>query len=554
MWKILSKYMLKSYEQTYISTAHRSGYHQIRLKEEFKKYFGCRVKFSTGETKTYESEVLILGLVDAVFAFTKITAPLVRWLRERGWVGIVYIDDFFTRGVNRLQCEQGRQLLLSTLKQAGWLVNTKKSSISSQHCRFLGLEVHSEDQIFRVPREKIDKTIQKIEAIMNCKYVGVWRLASLVGLLLSFVRALGPVVRLQTRSLYKQIDTAPYWSSNIKLKDSAKNELIFWRKNLAAVNGFPFSGGPHFTATEFKDTVCGDASATGLYMCKLSGQMETLLSRPLAEGEIRKSSTWREAKVIEEFYLGEHAEDFQGRHIRHYSDNYGVSRIFSVGSPKPDLQEMALRVYSRCRQLKISLEVEWKRRSEPEMEMADLGSRGPWRVQENFKVDWDTALKIIARNPEVDAFADRTNTLCRRFFSLNYEVEAEARDYFGQSLSKFTKYYLHPHPDHLWNAIKHLFKFGGHAVVLFHVWKKMVTYPFLVQDKHLPVIATKVDWCHPYFLPGEGLEIPAFTGRKKFWSVILEMDFAYFPTMGDAMLPCYQPSHCIEAGCIKCRG
>ena len=46
--------------------------------------------------KYYVVNVLILGICDAVFAFTKLVQPIVRYLRYRGVCVIVYIDDFFT--------------------------------------------------------------------------------------------------------------------------------------------------------------------------------------------------------------------------------------------------------------------------------------------------------------------------------------------------------------------------------------------------------------------------------------------------------------------------
>ena len=75
----------------------------------------------------FVSNVLILGFTDAVFAFTKIVAPVVKWLRCRGWKGLVYIDDFFTRGKTWQECQYFRNLLLSTLNRAGLSVNKNKS-------------------------------------------------------------------------------------------------------------------------------------------------------------------------------------------------------------------------------------------------------------------------------------------------------------------------------------------------------------------------------------------------------------------------------------------
>ena len=42
------------------------------------------------------AKVQILGVSDAVYAFTKIYHPIVRFLRSRGVKVAVYIDDFFT--------------------------------------------------------------------------------------------------------------------------------------------------------------------------------------------------------------------------------------------------------------------------------------------------------------------------------------------------------------------------------------------------------------------------------------------------------------------------
>ena len=57
------------------------------------------------------------------------------------------------------------------------------------------------------------------------------------------------------------------------------------------------------------------------------------------------------------------------------------------GSGKPILHHLAKQIYFACRNYKIVLTVEWKRRSEPEMMVADAGGRGPWLLCEDYSLD-----------------------------------------------------------------------------------------------------------------------------------------------------------------------
>ena len=67
-------------------------------------------------------------------------------------------------------------------------------------------------------------------------------LARLLGLLNSFSRALGQIVRLLTRNLYSCLHPAyfsqEHWGSFTSLTDSAWEELQFWESNIVKLNGF----------------------------------------------------------------------------------------------------------------------------------------------------------------------------------------------------------------------------------------------------------------------------------------------------------------------------
>ena len=66
-------------------------YWQVPLNPKFRKYIGISLN-----GKFYVANVLILGISDAVYAFTKINCPIICYLRSRGVKAAVYIDDWFT--------------------------------------------------------------------------------------------------------------------------------------------------------------------------------------------------------------------------------------------------------------------------------------------------------------------------------------------------------------------------------------------------------------------------------------------------------------------------
>ena len=79
-------------EGDYMSTDDlEKGYWQVKVNPMYRKYIGIFLK-----GKYYVAFVLILGISDAVYAFTKINRPIVRYFRSRGVKASVYIDNFFT--------------------------------------------------------------------------------------------------------------------------------------------------------------------------------------------------------------------------------------------------------------------------------------------------------------------------------------------------------------------------------------------------------------------------------------------------------------------------
>ena len=102
--------------------------------------------------------------------------------------------------------------------------------------------------------------------------------------------------------------------------------------------------------------------------------------------EASKSSTWWELAAID-FAIESFSSELESSHVKWYSDNQAAAKIVYVGSTKPDLHKLAVKVLGACLRSKIKLEVQWIPR--PENEKADFISRliidvDDWQLTESF--------------------------------------------------------------------------------------------------------------------------------------------------------------------------
>ena len=431
-----------------------AGYFQVGLAKEQKTLLGCAFENpDTQSTVFFVSNTMILGERSAVHSFTRLLKPVVKQARLLGWKGVVYVDDFKHIGKNKEECVTSRQILKSVANKAGWLFSEAKEQEPSTCTKFLGYNLNTVSMKFEVPEDKLKHVLMKVNVLLARKFTTTNRkLAKVVGHLASLYRAFPGFSRLMLRSCYATLEVSVEqgdWDRPIKLSEEAKYELSWWRVNLRRLNGGPLKQ----DLQEVVTNLFGDASGTGLYLYQ-ENPRKTLLSKPLEDEDRKKSSTHRELMVFKDFYTTKEAEALAGKVVTHHTDNKGTFFIVKNGSRMPELQELALQIFLACRDKNIKLKVEWKRRSEEEMEDADEGSRGPWSLREEFTVDSRSRDVIMKKFlPDLDCMATRLNRLTRRYFSLAREEEAEGRNLFAQRLGDEI-FWLHPHPGQLLKCLR----------------------------------------------------------------------------------------------------
>lgn len=288
----------------------------------------------------------------------------------------------------------------------------------------LGFTLNLKEGSIHVPPEHIARLRERITLVSNGDPTA--RLAAgSVGTAVSMGLALGPVSRLWTRALYRDILSAEFWSQHIILSPEAAREVEFWKDSFHHCNGRPiWDADPKIDVTSYSD-----ASDTGWggYCVNVLG---TEVSGSWSETESRESSTWRELRGVRLVLLSV-AEKLSGKTVCHRTDNINVENILKVGSPRPKLHAEAVAIYTVCGQHSISLEPEWILR-ELNIE-ADSLSRQVDYDDYMLNPDIFAALDILWGPHTVDRFSTFKTRQVPRFCSRWLNPCAEGIDAFTLS-------------------------------------------------------------------------------------------------------------------------
>jgi hypothetical protein len=145
------------------------------------------------------------------------------------------------------------------------------------------------------------------------------------------------------------------------------------------------------------------------------------------QNEAQQSSTWRELAAVLRVLTAVAAKLLNVR-VRWFTDNQNVARILLVGSKKPWLQEVALKVFSLSVQFQIKLEPEWIPR--------ELNERADFLSRIIDYDDWQLNPVVSSELEEawgphsVDRFASFHNCQLPHFNSRCWNPGSEAVDAF----------------------------------------------------------------------------------------------------------------------------
>ena len=448
-----------------------SGYHHVDIIPEHKKYLGFQWTFPDGTIKYYVFNVLPFGLSSACYIFTKLLRPFVKKWRLEGIKSIVFLDDGICGGKGYEFTEHVAKIVLKDLREGGWQVNFTKSCLKPmQSGKWLGIEIDTSTSTFRVPQEKIKKLLSNIKQILSQTYSTPKQLSRIAGQVASMHLALGPIVRLFTRNLYRLIESRITWYEPIVLTNEAIEELNFWLKNIHFRNGFTFKPRPTTSKMIFTD-----ASESGY-----GGFIAERLNKVICVGrfdefEKATSSTARELSAIN-YVLKSFGSKLKNESIQINIDNISAVRILSVGSSKQHLHLLSLEIFNHCVKNNINLQPNWVPR---EMNrVADYYSK--YNDTDDWSID-NYSFNILSNRfgPfTVDRFADNFNRKTLRFNSKFYCPQTESVNCFTNDWSNENNY-LCPPISLIGSTIRHLKLCNASGTLIVPVWPSAYYWPLI---------------------------------------------------------------------------
>jgi hypothetical protein len=383
-----------------------SGYHHIAINPIQYKYLGFAFNWPGIGQRFFEFLQLPFGLNSACYVFTKLTRPLIKYWRSQALNVFIYIDDGLCVCRERDHALKASAQVRLTIKRAGFVVNETKSSwVPSRRVQWLGFTVDSEVCRYYVSQDKLEVFKAVLEKLLGAEgSVTARGLAKFVGRAVSVERALGPIVRLMSRSSARLCAMAPHWEARVQLDELVIREMRFLRERSQYYNGQTIiRGSPDGALHCFSDASDTGYGAYAIEPSVLSVQGQWSLV------ESRRSSTWRELEAVRRSLVAFRYQ-VACQALQWHCDNAAVVRILEYGSNKPQLQLLAVQVAEVCFESRIRLFPVWIPRADNTV--ADRLSRGVVEVDcDDWQLHprWFRYLDAIWGPHTVDRFADENN-------------------------------------------------------------------------------------------------------------------------------------------------
>ena len=333
----------------------KSGYHQIPLKPNFKRFCCFQWKGTV-----YRWRVMPFGLSSAPRAYTKLSRCMLAYWRARGVRVSNFIDDFIFFAASLEEALTLRDKVLLDMARFGWHISLSKSLlIPAQRVLYLGFEFCSVPVCHvLVPLSKIASLQRMVAKALKRhdagKALSGMDVARITGTLQSMRFAMSPV-NLFTRALYcwqadlpKDNEGHFIYSIRRFLSQPAVLELCFWNLQLAAWNGATLRPGT------FSRVLYTDASGAGW-----GGLVQRVLARTEEPAQLIASHQWDCVDSVDSVFtelrglhdaLSAFAHDLAGTQVLHRTDSVSTYWVVAnAGSRRSErLSMLARHIWLLC--------------------------------------------------------------------------------------------------------------------------------------------------------------------------------------------------------------
>lgn len=442
----------------------REAYFSVPISENSKKY----LRFYFDEC-LYQFNALPYGLCTAPFVFTKIIRPISTYLRNCDVILTCYLDDILLFGNSEKDCTNNLTLTCNILQDLGFVINFEKSALLPKKvCKYLGFLLDSVSMSISVPEQKQETLKEKIKSFQQKSYCSIRDFSQLLGSLNSIAPAV-PYGWVYTKILEREkfLALLKYHDNYDAKMILSKNKILdlhWWCKNMHKSNLIK----QHNFALEIHT----DSSLTGWGAVsegkKTSGSWSYL--------EKENHINFLELKAA---FLGLQcfSKNLKNCEILLRIDNTtAISYINKCGGIQfPHLNSITREIWQYCEDRNIWIYASYIN-TKDNIE-ADVESR-------RINIEWELCsqaynqIKHTFGNPEIDLFASRINSKCKKFISWKCDPDAFAVDAFTLSW-KDLFFYAFPPFSLVLKCVQKIKNDAATGILVFPYWPSQPWFPIM---------------------------------------------------------------------------
>ena len=538
----------------------QSAYHHVLLHPSMVKYMGFELEID-GELQFFAFLIMAFGIKSAAHALTRIMKPISAYFFAHGIRHSVFLDDGKVNARTADEIKAKYIFVLQSLQQAG-LVTAPDKSDSPDDARtsikYLGFNMDSTQMKVFAPEKKVQSAKSILNELLKSSKIDAHKLSCFLGKLISLIPALGPPVRLLTRTAYallqQHVDIHGY-KKNVYLDMFAHHELELLLRHFDEFNGHPIERISMAQVLKCKldkeeqvDAMAGDASANGAFAYSLGSMPTVSIKIAFTKDEQAFSSAHRELLTILRAFQHLPALSLptkENRHLLWLTDSTNVVAILQKGSPKAHLQEIAVDIFRRAAQANVKLYPLHLAREEEIIQAADAESR--IRDADDWSIDRISFSQLQAKSPKlysVDLFASSRNTKNDMYYSKYVESPSAGTDAFSQTWAGHHAWVCPP-INMLSEVWRRLRKENVSGTLVFPKWRTAKYWPIIFPDgKHAARPAVRLTTFQPFISTGDSYT-GTMTGFTDYSFIALEFD--------NCMVHVTSADICILKGCLKCQ-
>ena len=134
------------------------------------------------EDQVYHFSALPFGMFLSPLIFSKLMDVIAAFLRQRAISVFPYLDDWLIKNLIHNRLITQTKICIQTIQSLGFLPNLKKSDLfPALKFTFIGMEFLTQQNLVRVPADRVQNLILTIKKIMSAKHVSARTFLSLLG-------------------------------------------------------------------------------------------------------------------------------------------------------------------------------------------------------------------------------------------------------------------------------------------------------------------------------------------------------------------------------------